>query len=171
MSGFLNRQNPGMAVLMEKVPITRSGYHRLKRELTYLRRVIRPTVIEELQEARAFGVKIDNQQYLLARERHLVLQRKISEIERMISECEVFVGRKFFRKQVGFGVVIIIRNVDSGAESEYEMVGPYESDVSQGKLSVSSPVGRCLMGCREGEEVTVYAPSGIRNYRVLSIDR
>jgi transcription elongation factor GreA len=155
---------------MEKVPITRAGYYRLKRELTYLLRVIRPAVIEELQEARAFGVKIDNQQYLLARERHLVLQRKINELERMISECEVVVGRKFFRRQVGFGVVTVIRNIDSGSEFRYEMVGPYESDVSQGKLSVASPVGRCLMGCREGEEVTVYTPSGIRIYRILSID-
>jgi transcription elongation factor GreA len=155
---------------METVPITRHGYHRLVRELTHLRRVIRPSVIEELRDARAFGVKTDNQQYLLARERHLVLQRKISELERMISQCEVFVGRKFFRKRVGFGVEITIRNVDSGLESRYEMVGPYESDVSLGKLSVSSPVGRCLMGCREGEEVTVYTPSGIRIYRIVAID-
>ncbi|MCU0589568.1 MAG: GreA/GreB family elongation factor [Syntrophobacteraceae bacterium] len=155
---------------MEKVPITRQGYHRLVRELTHLRRVIRPCVIEELREARAFGVKTDNQQYLIARERHVVLQRKICELERMISECEVFVGRKFLRKRVGFGVMILLLNIDSGLESRYEMVGPYESDVSRGRLSVSSPVGRCLMGCGEGEEVTVHTPSGIRIYRILAID-
>lgn len=160
-----------MAVVMEKVPITRQGYHRMVRELVHLRRDIRPCVIEELREARAFGVKVDNQQYLLARERHLVVQRKISELERMIAECEVVVGRKFFRRQVGFGVVILIKNMDDGAESRYQMVGPYESDVSSGKLSVSSPVGRCLMGCGEGEEVTVYTPNGVRIYRILSIDR
>jgi transcription elongation factor GreA len=156
---------------MEKVPITRSGYHRLMRQLLHLRHVIRPTVIEELQEARSFGAKVDNQQYLLARERHLILQRKINELERMITDCEIVVGRKFFRKQVGFGVVIVIRNIDTGLECEYQMVGPYESDVSQGKLSIDSPVGRCLMGCHEGEDVTVYTPSGIRVYRILSIDR
>jgi transcription elongation factor GreA len=155
---------------MEKVPITRPGYRRLVRELTYLRHVIRPTVIEELQEARAFGVKLDNQQYLLARERHLVLQRKIRELERMITECEVVVGRKFFKKRVGFGVLVVIQNVDTGLKCEYQLVGPYESDVARGKLSIDSPVGRCLMGCREGEEVTVHTPAGLRFYRILSIE-
>lgn len=154
---------------MQKVPITRSGYHRLVRDLVYLRRVVRPAVLEELQEARTYGVKLDNQQYLCARERHLTLQRKIQDLERKLADCEVVVGRKFYFKQAGFGTVIMIQNLDSGEVHQYQLVGPYESDVNNSKISVESPVGRGLLGRYEGDEVTVYTPSGVRCYRILSI--
>jgi transcription elongation factor GreA len=152
-----------------KVPITRRGYHRLLKELVHLRHVVRPEVLEELQEARSFGVKLDNQQYLLARERHIVLQKKIQDLEEKVARSEIFVGRKFYLRQVGFGTAIVIQNVETGETYHYVLVGPYESDVSNGNLSIESPVGRCLMGHREGDEVTVYTPTGIRIYRILSI--
>ena len=155
---------------MRMVPISRYGHHRLIKELTYLRRVVRPEVIEELREARAFGIKVDNQQYLLARERHLVLERKIRDLEEKLSICEIFAGRKFYVKQVGFGSTTLIRNVDTGEECRFQLVGPYESDVKNGKLSIESPLGRSLLGRGEGEEVTVYTPAGIRLYRILAID-
>jgi transcription elongation factor GreA len=154
---------------MNKVPITRFGYRKLLKELLYLRRVVRPVVLEELQEARAFGVKAENQQYLLARERHAVLQKRIRDLEERLSICEIVVGRKYFVNQVGFGTVATVLNVDTGEKVRYQMVGPYESDVRDGKLSVDSPVGRCIMGHYEGEEVTVYTPAGIRIYRIESV--
>jgi transcription elongation factor GreA len=152
-----------------KVPITRYGYNRLLRELRYLRRVVRPEVLEELREARSYGVKFENQQYLSARERHVVLQKRIGDIEEKLAKCEVVVGRKYYYKQAGFGTIITIKNMDTGEVSSYELVGPYESDVGDGKLSVDSPVGNCVMGHMEGDEVTVYTPAGIRIYRILSI--
>ena len=152
-----------------KVPITRNGYRRLIRELVHLRRVIRPEVLDDLCEARGYGVKIENQQYLLARERHLTLERKINDIENKLAHCEIVVGRKFFFKQVGFGTVIEIQNLDTGEVNRFEMVGPWESDISGGKLSVDSPVGRSMLGRREGDEVSVDTPSGVRPYRILSI--
>lgn len=155
---------------MSKVPITRIGYYQLLRDLLHLRRDVRPIVLEELQEARALGARLDNQQYLDARERHAVLQRKILELEEKVARCEIVVGRKVILKRVGFGTVIHIRNVDTGEIACYQLVGPYESNVSNGKLSIDSPVGRCLMGRREGDEVVVYAPSGLRIYRILSIE-
>jgi transcription elongation factor GreA len=155
---------------MRKVPITRYGHYLLLKELAYLRRVIRPEVIEELREARAFGVKTDNQQYLLARERYVVLEKKIHDLEEKLSCCEVFAGRKFTFKQVGFGTTTLIQNVDTGEKSQYQLVGPYESDIRNGKLSVEAPLGNCLMGRFEGEEVTVHTPSGIRIYRILAIE-
>ncbi len=153
-----------------KVPITRSGHKRLLRELSHLRRVVRPEVLDELHEARGYGVKIENQQYMLARERHATLQKKINELEEKLAACEIFVGRKFFFKQVSFGVVITVQNLNSGDVNRFQMVGPWESDVSDGRLSVDSPVGRGLMGHGEGEEVMVYTPSGDRSYRILSIE-
>jgi transcription elongation factor GreA len=154
---------------MKKVPITRYGHYLLLKELAYLRRVIRPEVLEELREARAFGVKAGNQQYQLARERYVVLERRICDLEEKLSCCEVFAGRKFYFKQVGFGTTILIQNLDTGAQSQYQLVGPYESDIGNGRLSIESPLGSCLMGHFEGDEVTVYTPAGIRIYRILAI--
>ena len=131
---------------------------------------MRPEVLDELREARGYGVKIENQQYLLARERHAMLQKKINDLEEKLAGCEIVVGRKFFFKQVGFGTVITIENLLSGEINRFEIVGPWESDVSGGKLSVDSPVGKGVMGHREGDEVLVYTPSGTRSYRILSIE-
>jgi transcription elongation factor GreA len=142
----------------------------LLRELSHLRRVVRPEVLDELREARGYGVKIENQQYLLARERHAAIQKKINDLEEKLAACEIFVGRKFFFKQVGFGTVITVKNLHSGDVKRFQMVGPWESDVSDGRLSVDSPVGRGLMGHGEGEEILVYTPSGDRSYRILSIE-
>ena len=153
-----------------KTPITRNGYRRLIKELSHLRRVVRPEVLDELSEAMGYGVKIENQQYLLARERHVSLQKKINDLEEKLAGCEIVVGRKFFFKQVGFGTVLTIKNLESGEVNRFEMVGPWESDVSGGKLSIDSPVGRGIMGRREGEEVVVHTPSGTRSYRILSIE-
>ncbi len=156
--------------MKHKVPITRNGYRRLIKELSHLRRVVRPEVIDELREARGYGVKIENQQYMLARERHMVIQKRINEIEDKLAGCEIVVGRKFFFKQVGFGTVVTIKNLESGEESKYQMVGPWESDITDGRLSVDSPVGQAVMGRREGDEVIVKAPSGTRAYAILSIE-
>lgn len=153
-----------------KVPITRNGHRRLLKELSHLRKVVRPEVLDELREARGYGVKIENQQYLLARERHLGLQKRINDLEEKLAGCEIVVGRKFFFKQVGFGTLITIKNLESGEVNRFQMVGPWESDVSGGKLSIDSPVGRSVMGHREADEVIVSTPSGPRSYRILSIE-
>ncbi|MFZ2445004.1 MAG: transcription elongation factor GreA [Syntrophobacteraceae bacterium] len=155
---------------MRKVPITRTGYRRLIRELARLRRVVRPEVLDDLREARGYGVKIENQQYLAARERQLGMERKINDIEEKLAHCEIVVGRKFFFKQVGFGTAITIENLESGEVCRYVMVGPWESDIAEGMLSVDSPVGRGMLGRREGDEVLVHTPSGARMYRILSIE-
>ena len=131
---------------------------------------MRPEVLDELREARGYGVKIENQQYLVARERHAILQKKINDLEEKLAGCEIFVGRKFFFKQVGFGTLITIKNLQSDEINRFQIVGPWESDVSGGKLSVDSPVGKGVMGHREGDEVVVYTPSGTRSYRILSIE-
>ncbi len=138
--------------------------------MSHLRRVVRPEVLEELCEARGYGVKVENQQFMLARERHANLQKRINDLEEKLARCEIVVGRKFFFKQVGFGTVITIKNLDSGEVGSYQMVGPWESDIAEGKLSIDSPVGRGVMGHREGDEVLVTTPSGARSYRIVSIE-
>jgi transcription elongation factor GreA len=154
---------------MQKIPITRSGYRNLLKELVYLRRVRRPQALEELHDARLFGIRSDNQQYLLAREMLAVLQKKIQDLEQKLANCEVVVGRKFYCKQIAFGTVALIQNLDTGERHQYQIVGPYESDVTNGKLSIHSPVGRGLLDHHEGDEVSVFTPSGMRIYRIISI--
>lgn len=154
---------------MKNVPITRYGYYSLLKELAHLRKVIRPAVLQELCEARAFGLKEDNHQYLVARERHLALEKKINDLEGKLSSCEVFAGRKFYQRQAAFGTTILIRNIDTEENFEYQLVGPYESDIKTGKLSIESPLGSSLMGHFEGEEITLATPAGIRIYLILSI--
>jgi transcription elongation factor GreA len=156
--------------MKSKIPITRNGYRRLLRELSHLRRVVRPEVLDELHEARGYGVKVENQQFMLARERHANLQKRINDLEDKLACCEIVVGRKFFFKQVGFGTVVTIINLESGEVGRYQMVGPWESDITDGKLSIHSPVGRGVMGHRVDDEVVVYTPSGPRSYRIISIE-
>ena len=153
-----------------KTPISRSGYQRLVDELAHLRHSVRPEIIEELREARAYGAGAENRQYLQARERHAVLLRRIRILEEKLLECEVVVGRKFYRPQVAFGTVVVIQNVESGETGKYRLVGPDESDVGNGEISVESPVGEGLLGRFEGEEVVVLTPSGMRIFLVLSIE-
>ena len=153
-----------------KVPITRNGHRKLLRELSHLRKVVRPEVLDDLHEARGYGVKVENQQYLMARERHATIQKKINDLEEKLAACEIFVGRKFFLKRVSFGAVITVKNLHSGDVNRFQMVGPWESDISDGRLSVDSPVGKGLMGHGEGEEVMVFTPSGDRSYRILAIE-
>jgi transcription elongation factor GreA len=131
---------------------------------------VRPEVLDDLCEARGYGIKIENQQYLAARERHVILQKKINDLEEKLARCEIVVGRKFLVKLVSFGTVITIENTESGEVCRFQMVGPWESDVTDGKLSVNSPVGSGLMGHREGDVVYVATPAGPRSYRVLSIE-
>lgn len=156
--------------LMEKIPITRQGFRNLYAQLVYLRRVVRPRVLEELHEARLYGVKIDNQQYLLAREQHRVLQKKIDDLQAKIARCEIVVGGKFLARRVAFGARIAVMNMDTAQVFHFQMVGPFESDVCNGKLSIDSPVGRGLMGRNPGEEITVLTPAGERTYRILHVD-
>lgn len=155
---------------MTKVPITRSGHHRLLKELATLYQVVRPDALADLREARAYGVTVNNQQYLLARERCLMIERKIHDLEEKLALCEIYAGRKLFRKRVVFGALVLIQNLETGCLHSYQLVGPYESDPGNGTIATASPLGSCLMGKREGEEVTVATPAGFRTYRLLAID-
>jgi transcription elongation factor GreA len=154
---------------MRKRPITRIGYERLRAELAFLCRFIRPQVIEDLYRARAFGYKTNNLQYFAARERQAFVEGRIEDLRRKLSLSEIVVGRQFTSPAAAFGATVEVENVDSGRRFMYQLVGPFESDAMNGRISIDSPVGRTLLGRRVGEEVTVYAPGGVRCFRVVAI--
>jgi transcription elongation factor GreA len=154
---------------MRKRPITRNGYERLRAELAFLCRFIRPQVIEDLYRARAFGYKINNLQYFAARERQAFVEGRIEDLRRKLLLSEIVVEQPFDSTAAAFGTIVEVENLDNGHHFMYQLVGPFESDAMDGRISIDSPVGRTLLGRRVGEEVTVYAPAGVRCYRIVAI--
>ena len=154
---------------MEKRPITRNGYERLRQELTFLRRFVRPQVIEDLYNARAYGYKANNLQYFAARERQAFIEGRIEDLRRKISLSEIVVGQQILSSVASFGATVQVEDVDTGHRACYQLVGPFESDAMSGRISIDSPMGRTLLGRQVGDEVTVYAPGSIRCYRIIVI--
>jgi len=154
---------------MEKAPITRLGYERLYWQLQYLRRFARREVAEDLADARAYGVSINNLQWRTARERQLWVETAIQDLEFKIANSEIRLVPLKSSGRVDFGLFIKVIDDASRQAAVYQMVGPYESDVGAGKLSVDSPVGRMLMHRSVGEWVTIYCPNGVRRYQILEV--
>ena len=154
---------------MKKRPITRYGYEKLRAELAFLCRFVRPRVIEDLSHARSFGYKASNLQFFAARDRQALVEGRIEDLRRKLSLSEIIIGQEFGTLAVGFGARVEVENLDNGDCSRYQIVGPYESDALNGRISIDSPMGRSLLGRRVGEEITVYAPGGARSYRILAI--
>lgn len=153
-----------------KVPITREGYDSLKKEREYLLNIKRPKIIKAIEEARGHGDLSENAEYDAAKEEYQFLQKKIAEIEEMIKNSEIVEVKKSGLTTVEFGCVVTLLNLDTDEEVVYSVVGPYESDIEQAKISITSPLGRALMGKSVGDEVIFSAPGGQRTYEVIKID-
>jgi transcription elongation factor GreA len=154
---------------MEKRPITRNGYERLRAELSFLRRFVRPQVIEELYNARAYGYKPSNLQYFAARERQAFVEGRIEDLLRKLSLSEIVVGQHLFSTTASFGATVQVEDIDTGHRDCYQLVGPFEADALDGRISIESPMGRALLGRRVGDEVIVYAPGGVRAYQIVFV--
>ena len=154
---------------MEKRPITRHGYERLRAELSFLCRFVRPQVIEELYNARGYGYKPNNLQYFAAQERQAFVEGRIEDLRLKLSHSEIVVGQHLIYSAARFGATVQVQNVDTGIRSCYQLVGPFEADAINGRISIDSPMGRALLGRRVGDEVTVYAPGGARSYQVVFV--
>jgi transcription elongation factor GreA len=154
---------------MQKVPITRQGYRNLMRELSRLKRVDRLQAMKAIEEARSHGDLTENAEYDAAKERQGLIEGKIRDIESRLSHSEIIDTKDLPSDRVVFGCVVVLENLDTGQQVQYEIVGPDESNVKQGKISSNSPVGRALIGKKVDDEVSVQAPGGIRNFQVVRI--
>ncbi len=154
---------------MEKVPLTREGYKNLKEELERLKRVERPANIRAIEEARAHGDLSENAEYAAAKDRQGFLEGRISELEHKIAHADVIDTRKLDNSRAMFGSRVLLENIDTGEDVEYQLVGPDESNIQKGKISISSPLGRAMMGKKPGDELTLQAPGGMRSYEVIEI--
>jgi transcription elongation factor GreA len=154
---------------VEKVPITRDGFQRLKAELERLKSVERPAVIRAIEEARSHGDLSENAEYEAAKERQGFIENRVSELDFKLGNADVIDPGEVPKDRVVFASQVLLENVDSGEEVEYRLVGPDESDVSAGKISVTSPLGRAMLGKQPGDEVVLQAPGGKRVYELVEI--
>ena len=154
---------------MARSPITRNGYNQLHKELENLKKVVRPQVIKAIEEARAHGDLNENAEYVAAKERQSFVEKKIREIEQKLANSEIMDNINGPNDRVGFASTVTLENLDSGDKFTYQIVGPDESDISSGKISITSPLGRALVGKEVAEEVTVKTPGGIKKYTILRI--
>jgi transcription elongation factor GreA len=154
---------------MARSPITRDGYNQLHKELENLKKVTRPQVIKAIEEARAHGDISENAEFVAAKEQQSFVEKKIREIEQKLSNSEIMDHINPSNEKVGFASFVTLENLNNGGEVTYQIVGPDESDISSGKISITSPLGKSLIGKRVDEEVEVKTPGGVKRYSILKI--
>ena len=154
---------------MARSPITRDGYNQLHKELENLKKVVRPQVIKAIEEARAHGDISENAEFVAAKEQQSFVEKKIREIEQKLSNSEIMDHINPSSEKVGFASFVTLENLDNGGEVTYQIVGPDESDISSGKISIASPLGKSLIGKGVDEEVEVKTPGGVKRYSILKI--
>jgi transcription elongation factor GreA len=150
-------------------PMTKGGLVRLKEELRRLKAFERPKIVREIAEARAHGDLSENAEYHAAKEKQSHLEGRIAQIDHWIATAEVIDVSKLSGERVVFGATVTLEDGQSGDEVVYRIVGEFEADLKQGKISVTSPIARALIGKSEGDEVSVQAPGGARAYEIVSV--
>ena len=155
---------------MNKVPLTARGAEQLKAELKQLKSVERPRIIQAIAEAREHGDLKENAEYHAAKEQQSFAEGRIQEIEAKLSNAQVIdVTQLTPTGKVVFGATVELMDLESEATTEYQIVGDDEADIKHGLVSVSSPIARALIGKSEGDEVTVQAPAGPRDYEIVEV--
>ena len=155
----------------DRPPITATGAKRLRGELDRLRSVERPRVIRAIGEAREHGDLRENAEYHAAREEQSFLEGRIAEIESQLARARVIEpGGLAVGGRIVFGATVKLLDTETGEEHGYQIVGDVEAEISEGRLSVSSPFARALIGRHEGDTVTVRAPGGEREYEILRVE-
>jgi len=154
---------------MIKVPMTSEGYIRLQEELKRLKSVDRPAIIRAIAEARDHGDLSENAEYHAARERQSFIEGRVMELEDKIARAEVIDVSKLSSAAIKFGAKVTLAEEETDEEQTFQIVGEDEADVSQGLLSVTSPLARALIGKQIGESVEVTTPGGAKSYEVVTV--
>jgi len=150
--------------------MTAGGYQTLDDELKRLKTIERPAVIAAISEARAHGDLSENAEYHAAKERQGWIEGRIAEIEDKIARAQVIDVSKLSGKQVKFGATVSVVDEDTEEEARYQIVGDHEADVKSGRISLSSPLSRAMIGKEVGEVVEVYTPGGVKAYEILKVE-
>ena len=155
---------------MEKVPMTTEGFNKLETELHRLKAVERPRIIQAIAEARAHGDLSENAEYHAAKEAQGLNESKVAELEDKLSRAEVIDTTKMSGDKIKFGATVSLIDEDTDEKVKYKIVGEMEADVREGKISISSPIARALIGKGKGDTAEVTTPKGARSYEVLKVE-
>jgi transcription elongation factor GreA len=156
-------------MMMERVPMTLEGHKKLEEELQRLKAVERPRIIAAISEARAHGDLSENAEYHAAKEQQGMNEARVSELEDKLNRAEVIDTSKLSGDTVKFGATVTLQDDDSEDKVTYTIVGDTEADLKSGKISISSPIARALIGKSKGESVDVTTPKGTRTLEVLKV--
>jgi transcription elongation factor GreA len=149
--------------------MTRQGYQKLKKELERLKSVERPQVIKAIEEARSHGDLSENAEYDAAKERQAFIEGRVSELGYKLGNAEIIDVDNLPKDRAVFACTVVLENVDTGEDVEYQLVGPEESNIGEGRISVTSPLGKAILGKKPGEEIMLNAPGGKRVYELVEI--
>ena len=154
---------------MKQIPMTPRGYETLKTELDQLKQVERPRNIQAIEEARAHGDLSENAEFDAAKERQSFLEGRINELEYKLANVDIIDPDSLSKDKAVFGATVVLENIDTGEEVKYQLVGPEESSINDGRISVTSPLGSAILGKTLGDEIAIQAPGGKRNYELIDI--
>jgi transcription elongation factor GreA len=155
---------------MKKTPITAEGAEKLKEELQRLKSVERPRIIQAIAEARAHGDLSENAEYHAAKEQQGFIEGRIVELEGRMSQAQIIDPKTVNADgKIVFGATVRLMDEQTEQEVTYQIVGDYEADIAQGKISIISPIARALIGKFEGDVAEVQVPGGVRSYEILGI--
>jgi transcription elongation factor GreA len=155
--------------LLKRIPITPDGYQKLQEELGRLLKIDRPKNIKDISEARAHGDLSENAEYHAAKERQSFIEGRIQELKTKLALADVIDPAKISQNKIAFGAKVRVIDLDTDEKKSFFLVGPEEADVKNGKISISSPVGRALLNKEIGDVVTVKAPARTMEYEILEI--
>jgi transcription elongation factor GreA len=155
---------------MDRVPMTLDGYKKLEEELHRLKAVERPRIIQAISEARAHGDLSENAEYHAAKEAQGLNEARVAELEDKFNRADVIDPSSLTGATIKFGATVTLVDEDTDEKVKYQIVGDLEASVKEGKISISSPIARALIGKSKGDSVEVTTPKGSRSYEILKIE-
>ncbi|MBI4924346.1 MAG: transcription elongation factor GreA [Bdellovibrio sp.] len=154
----------------DQIPMTVEGKKKIEEELKRLLTTERPAVVKAIEVARGHGDLSENADYSAAKERQAFIEGRIQEINAKLARCRVIDSSKIKSDNIVFGATVILEDHNSGKEITYKIVGVDEANVKEGKISITSPIARALIGKKEGDDVTVHAPRGQIQYTINTVE-
>src|ERR1700750_306660 len=152
--------------MVDKIPMTAAGYTTLEAELKHCQQVERPRIIQQITEARSHGDLSENAEYHAAKEQQSLNEGRIQELEALLALADIIDIKKLSGSTVKFGATVKIVDEDTEEERKYMIVGDAEADASKGRISISSPIARAMIGKAKGESFEVSAPGGSKSYEI-----
>ena len=153
----------------DKVPMLAEGHRKLTEQVRHLKMVERPEIVQAIEDARAHGDLSENAEYHAAKEQQSLNEGRIKELETLLALADIIDVTKLSGDKVKFGATVTFVDEDTEEEKTYQVVGDSEADASAGRISISSPIARAMIGKEEGDSFEVAAPGGSRSYEIVKI--